>query len=81
MTSNTEKKERDLSGLPNDAIIRLPDVLRLYPVSKSLWWLGVKNGEYPKPVKLGVRARGWRIGEVLALTQDNNICASKVGEE
>ena len=69
MTSNTTNQERDLSNLPEEAIIRLPDVLRLYPVSRSHWWQGVKDGRFPAPVELGIRARGWRIGEILALTQ------------
>ena len=60
---------RDLTGLPSSAVIRLPDVLRLYPVSKSHWWQGIKDGVYPEPVKLGKRARGWRLGSVLALTK------------
>lgn len=61
-------KHNNLSNLPDDAVIRLPDVLRLFPVSPSRWWDGVKKGEYPQPVKLGKRARGWRLGDVLALT-------------
>ena len=69
MTSNTTNQERNLSNLPDDAIIRLPDVLRLYPVSKSHWWQGVKESKYPAPIHLGVRARGWRLGDILALTE------------
>ena len=70
MASNTAKNSNDLSNLPDNAIIRLPDVLRLYPVSKSTWWEGVKDGKYPKPIRLGERARGWRLGDVLALTKE-----------
>lgn len=70
MASNTATNSNDLSNLPDDAIIRLPDVLRLYPVSKSKWWEGVKNKDYPAPVHLGKRARGWRLGDVLALTKE-----------
>ena len=73
MASKTNSTSRDLSGLPDSAVIRLPDVLRLYPVIKSPWWEGVRNGEYPKPVKLGTRARGWRLGDVLALTQPEEV--------
>ena len=69
MVASTKSSEKDLSNLPDNAIIRLPDVLRLYPVSKSKWWEGVKNNDYPKPVHLGKRARGWRLGDVLALTK------------
>ena len=59
----------DLSNLPNDALIRLPDVLRIYPVSRALWWQGIKDGVYPKPVHLSERCRAWRLGDVLALTR------------
>ena len=33
-------------------LIKLTDVLAIIPVSKSTWWLGVKSGRYPKPVKI-----------------------------
>ncbi|MFK5914052.1 MAG: AlpA family phage regulatory protein [Woeseiaceae bacterium] len=70
MATNSTQNNTDLSNLPDNAVIRLPDVLRLYPVSKSHWWQGIKDGRYPKPCKLGLRARGWRISDILALTQD-----------
>lgn len=72
MAHSANNHNNDLSSLPDSAIIRLPDVLRLYPVSKSHWWQGVKDHRYPTPIKLGVRAVGWRIGDVLALTKDAN---------
>ena len=68
MATKASKQETNLSDLPNDAVIRLPDVLRMYPVSSSTWWAGVASGRYPTPVALGPRARGWRIGEIRALT-------------
>lgn len=42
--------------LPETGFLRLPEVLRFYPVSKSTWWAGVQVGRYPKGVKLGERA-------------------------
>lgn len=39
----------------------------LIPVSKSTWWLGVKQGRYPKPVKLSVRTTAWRVEDIRAL--------------
>lgn len=68
--NNKEKNSNDLSNLPDSAIIRLPDVLRLYPISKSAWWQGVKEKRLPAPIPLGVRARGWRLGDILALTKN-----------
>lgn len=67
MVKQSKQPAIDLTGLPDDAVIRLPEVLRLFPVGKSTWWEGVKNGVYPKPIELGPRARGWRLGDVLAL--------------
>lgn len=72
MACKTATYTRDLSCLPDGAVIRLPDVLRIFPISESLWWDGVKKGHYPQPVKLGIRAVGWRIGDVLALTRPDN---------
>ena len=69
MAQKAPLSPNDLSGLPEDALIRLPDVLRLYPVSKSKWWSGIAQGIYPKPIELGPRARAWRVGDVLALSR------------
>lgn len=69
MAEKTNTTINDLSKLPESAIIRLPDVLRLYPVSKSFWWAGIAAGTLPSPIRLGKRARGWRIGDILALTK------------
>lgn len=69
MPRNLYIQSRNLSDLPDDAIIRLPDVLRIYPVSSSTWWDGVKSGRFPASIKLGPRTTGWRLGDVLAITR------------
>jgi predicted DNA-binding transcriptional regulator AlpA len=48
---------------------RLPQVLALFPVSKSAWWNGVKAGRYPQPVKLAPRTTAWRVGDIVALIE------------
>lgn len=53
--------------LPAEGIVKLPVVLTVFPVSKSTWWSGVKEGRYPKPVRLGPRAVGWRVQDIRAL--------------
>jgi len=55
--------------LPETGFLRLPDVLRLFPIGKSTWWAGVKSGRFPKPVKLGPRTTAWRIEDILALIE------------
>lgn len=53
--------------LPETGFVRLPDVLKVFPVSKSTWWAGVKDGRYPKPVKLGPKMTAWRVEDIRAL--------------
>jgi predicted DNA-binding transcriptional regulator AlpA len=43
----------------NGKLLRLPEVLKRFPVSKTTWWEGVKIGRYPKPVKIGPRMTAW----------------------
>ncbi len=54
----------DYPPLPQTGYLRLPDVLRLIPVSKSTWWAGIKDGRYPKPVKLAARVTAWRVEDI-----------------
>jgi prophage regulatory protein len=53
--------------LPETGFLRLPEVLRYFPVSKSTWWAGIKSGRYPKGIKLGERATAWRVEDIRAL--------------
>jgi predicted DNA-binding transcriptional regulator AlpA len=39
------------------------------PVSKSTWWAGVKDGRFPKPVKLGTRISAWRVEDIRRLIE------------
>jgi prophage regulatory protein len=47
-----------------EALIRLPQVLSRFPVSRSTWYSGVKRGLYPKPIKAGPRTAMWRAADV-----------------
>lgn len=49
--------------------LRLPEVLRIIPVSKSAWWEGCKNGRFPRPVKLGPRTSAWRSSDIADLVK------------
>ena len=53
--------------LPETGFVRLPEVLKVFPVSKSTWWVGVKSGRYPKPVKLGPKMTAWRVEDIREL--------------
>jgi predicted DNA-binding transcriptional regulator AlpA len=45
-------------------LLRLPDVLKLIPVSKSCWWSWVADNKAPPPVRLG-RTTAWRYIDLL----------------
>ena len=59
---------KQIIGQP--ATRRSPAIPALVPVSKSTWWLGVKSGRFPKPVKLGPRTTAWRVEDILALIEE-----------
>ena len=39
----------------------------LIPVSKSGWWLGIKDGRFPRGVKLGKNTTAWRVEDIREL--------------
>jgi predicted DNA-binding transcriptional regulator AlpA len=41
-----------------------PPIPALFPVGKSTWWAGVREGRYPAPVKLGPRITAWRVSDI-----------------
>ena len=57
------------TNIPATGFLRLPQVLALIPISKSVWWEGCKTGRFPKPVKLGPRTTAWRAEDIAALVE------------
>jgi len=55
--------------LPEAGFVRLPDVLRVFPVSRSTWWAGVRDGRYPTSIKLAPRVTAWRVEDIRALIE------------
>ena len=58
------KDQRPLTGF-----MRLPQILQLIPISKSAWWLGCREGRFPKPVKLGPKTTAWRVEDIAILIE------------
>lgn len=66
-----------MTKLPETGYLRLKQIIGdssensqiqpLIPISKSTWWVGVKSGHYPQPVKLGPRITAWRVEDIRAL--------------
>lgn len=49
--------------------LRLPDVLKLFPVSRSTWWNGIREQRYPPPIRLSRRCVAWRVIDILKLIE------------
>lgn len=67
-----------MNKLPETGLLRLPQIIGdpnaeppippIIPVGKSCWWQGVRDGRFPKPVKIGNgRATFWKVEDILAL--------------
>lgn len=60
-----------------DRLIRLPEIIGnkktgekgLLSIGATTWWMGVRAGRFPKPVKLGPRTTAWRESEVLEIVK------------
>jgi prophage regulatory protein len=53
-------------------LLRLGQVLSLFPVSRSTWYQGIATGRFPKPIKLSQRISAWRLRDILALIDGGN---------
>lgn len=58
--------------LPDTGLVRLKQILGPIgpiPISKSSWWVGVKEGRYPQPIKIGPRSTAWRVEDIMRLIE------------
>ena len=65
--------------LPETGFLRLSQIIGnsksqpplppIIPVKKTCWWVGVKTGRFPKPVKLGPRVTAWRVEDIRNLIE------------
>lgn len=54
---------------PKTGFVRMKQIIApdgLIPISKSTWWLGIKDGRFPKGIKLGGVAV-WRAEDIRAM--------------
>ena len=47
-----------------DKLLRMPEVQRRVPLSRSHIYSLAAQGRFPKPIKLGIRASAWLESEV-----------------
>jgi prophage regulatory protein len=56
--------------LPAEGFVRLAQIIGPggpIPVSKTTWWRGVKDGTYPRPVKLSANITAWKVCDIRRL--------------
>lgn len=50
--------------LPAEGFVRLPQVLLMFPLSRTNLWRMVKSGAFPQPKKIGPRISVWDVQEL-----------------
>jgi predicted DNA-binding transcriptional regulator AlpA len=64
-----------MNALPAEGFLRLNQIIgnkdapAIIPVSRSTWLTGVREGRFPKPVKLSKRTTAWRVSDIRALIE------------
>ena len=54
------------NSFPEIGYLREPQVLEIFPFSHSTLWRHVKDGRFPKPIKLSPRVTAWRAKDIQA---------------
>lgn len=68
-----DKQLQEMKEIPEVGLMRIKQVLRFVPVSRSNWWAGVKAGRFPKPVKLSERVTCWKSCDIRRLVEGQRI--------
>lgn len=54
-------------GLATAGFVRIRQIIKPagpIPVGKTTWWVGVKSGRFPQPVKIGPFTTAWRVEDI-----------------
>lgn len=57
----------NFNSLPTEGFVRLNQVLKVFPISKTSWYEGVKAGVYPAPIKLSERCSAYKVEDIRKL--------------
>lgn len=61
--------------VPDWGFLRLHQVLQIVPVSRSTFLAGIKEGRYPRPIKLSSRVSAWSVKEIRELAESLKVDA------
>jgi prophage regulatory protein len=62
-----------MNTLPETGFLRLRQIIgdktmaAIIPISRSSFLQGVRDGRFPKPIKLGKRTTAWRVADIRKL--------------
>jgi len=68
-----------MNEMPQEGFMRITQICNhkgekgVVPISKSSWWSGVRDGRFPKPVKLGKRTTVWRVADIRRLIDGSGL--------
>lgn len=70
-----------MQSLPESGFLRLAQIVgnpkagipAIVPIGKSSWWLGVRSGKYPKPLKLGPKTTVWKVEDIRNLIERGTV--------
>jgi prophage regulatory protein len=63
---------KNMREKPTDALVRIEKIIGpdgIIPVSRSSFYQGIRDGVYPKPIRLGKRTSAWRVSELMRVTE------------
>ena len=52
--------------MPSEGFVRLPVVIAVLGIGKTTFRRGIREGRFPKPVKIGPRSSAWRVEDIRA---------------
>ena len=66
-----------MSGIPEFGFLRIGQIIGnrekgidpILPISRTAFLNGVREGRYPKPVKLTPKSSAWRVSDIKALCE------------
>lgn len=56
-----------------ERLIRLKDVIGpegMIPISRAAWYLGIKDGRFPKPISLGPNTKAYKLSHIRNLVEN-----------
>jgi predicted DNA-binding transcriptional regulator AlpA len=56
-------------ALPENGLVRLLELLRYIPVSRSTVYSKIKAGVWPAPVRISERVVAWRVSDIRSLLE------------